>query len=520
MMFLLMALCLSPTIIFAQQTHRDATEEETKIILSSESESKLRELGIEKNKEVERNILKEALLIQAKANGKLDDVQMKGYIQKLSDQGLGPKEIEAEIEVLSQKYFTDLQLTSLSNVLSNENQKKFQVKFDDLQKRSEKGQLSHEELDKEISLLDYEISKSPLTKENDLKMVRLRDSLLVTARDNTFVKKPNSIDPKQFGKIKIMVPVDFSLSAIENKDPLCLSSAQVPLSLQLDQLNKQFETITKTDEKPLIKQIYFAWGWNRAYHSNTDVKFTTNDGTFTILDAHGKDRPSPFDPKLYFNPTTLTIPQYNVELGVMFNEKWGLELKTDHMKLVFDNTRPYEITGNYNHQVIITNENPTNFWDEQIPVDFSVAQAKKDATWIRFEHSDGYNYASLGAVYNQNLYKTKKEKFKIDSRFGAGAGLMIPKTMVAFHQDQRWNHHGLDNKFHIAGGGVHAEAKIRLTFWNTIFLQAATRGTYIKVKDALVDGSDARMEHIQPIASIQYMGQIGYVHNFKGKKKK
>jgi hypothetical protein len=26
------------------------------------------------------------------------------------------------------------------------------------------------------------------------------------------------------------------------------------------------------------------------------------------------------------------------------------------------------------------------------------------------------------------------------------------------HQDRQWNWEGLDNKFHIAGGGVHGEA--------------------------------------------------------------
>jgi hypothetical protein len=337
------------------------------------------------------------------------------------------------------------------------------------------------------------------------------------------VKRPIVTNNKQFTPIKVMVPKDFSLQTFTSKDPLCLSKSEIPLSAQLNQLNKQMISITSSGEsnkKPRIHQIYFAWGWNRDYHSNTDVKFTTPDGTFTIHDTHSTDRPSPFDPKIYFSPSTLSIPQYNMELGVMFNEKWGMELKQDHMKLVFDNSRPYEITGDYSHQVVITNEHPTSEWDQQIPVDFSVAKANKDATWLEFEHSDGYNYVSLGAVYNQNLYQTKKENFKIDGRFGAGAGLMVPKTKVMFHQDRQWNWEGLDNKFHIAGGGVHAEAKLRFTFWNSIFLQAATRGTYIKVKDALVDGSESRMEHVQPIASIQFMGQIGYVYTFKPKKKK
>jgi hypothetical protein len=283
----------------------------------------------------------------------------------------------------------------------------------------------------------------------------------------------------------------------------------------LTQINKQK---VKELKKNFLQQIYFAWGYNRNYHSNTDVKFMTPDGTFIVHDAVGKDRPSPFSPEVYFLPKNISIPQYNMELGVMVNEKWGIELKQDHMKLVFDQTRPYEISGNYDRKVVVTNPHPTNEWDQQIPVDFEIAKKNKDASWLLFEHSDGYNYVSIGSVYNQNLYQTRNQKFSIDARFGAGGGIMVPKTKVMMHQDARWNWHGLDNRFHIAGGGVHAEAKLRLTFWEKVFIQAATRGTYIKVKDALVDGSESRMEHVQPISSVQFMGQVGYTHKFKSKK--
>jgi hypothetical protein len=48
-------------------------------------------------------------------------------------------------------------------------------------------------------------------------------------------------------------------------------------------------------------------------------------------------------------------------------------------------------------------------------------------------------------------------------------------------------------------------------------MQATSRGTLIKVSDALIDGTDARLEHLQPIASVQWMGQVGYVHVFRKK---
>jgi len=504
----------------AQNELREATPEERKVILSKDGETKLKEFGHSIAFESEKNLISEALIKDTLKKGHVDPLAGKTLIQKLKEQTLTEDQIKFQIDSISDQYYASLQLQQLDKVLPPAKQLEYQKKFEQLQLKEEQGELSHGELDEEISKLDKEINSSATTEENNRKAEIFKASLLKSMTDNTFVKAPLMMDPNKFTAIKVIVPKDFSLTKFNSND--CVLDLPGTLDPKVSQLDTYMKNITGNSDpkKPLFHQIYFAWGYNRGLHSDTDVTFKTSDGTFTIKDTHSNDRPSPFDPKIYFNPTTITIPQYNMELGLMFNEKWGVELKADHMKLVFDNSRPYEITGDYNRKVVIKNDHPTNFWDQEIPVDFSVAKAKKDATWMNFEHSDGYNYVSAGLVYNQNLFKTKNEKFAIDARFGGGAGLMIPKTKVMIHQDQRWNHHGLDNKFHVAGGGVHAEAKLKFTFWNSIFLQASTRGTYIKVKDALVDGSEARMEHDQPIASVQFIGQVGYQHTLGKKKKK
>lgn len=493
MKFLLLVFAFFSTFVMAQVTHREATAEETELLLPEGGEEELYAVGTSMAQEKERMLVQEALILEAMTKGQIDETQRKGYIQHLTNQGLTSVEIIQNINDISDKYFAALQLSKINLILSEGEQEEHEQNFLELQGKYEDGKLAQEELDLKLAKLNEAISASPITIEHELKRAEFQNALLATQINNIFVKDVVEIDPRDYGHFKVMVP----------------NNSQFPL----DNINLS----GLPEKKPLVHQVYFSWGYNRGYHTKTDVKFTTPDGTFTVHDTVGKDRQSPFDPKIYFNPTKLSIPQYNVELGVMFNEKWGLELKQDHMKLVFDNTRPYEITGDYNHQVVVPNENPVADWDAVRPVDFEVAKANKDASWLKFEHSDGYNYISVGAVYNQNLYQSKNEKFGIDARFGAGAGLMIPKTFVAMHQDQSWNWEGLDNKFHIAGGGVHGEAKLKFTFWNSIYLQAATRGTYIKVKDALVDGTESRMEHVQPIGSVQLMGQIGYQHTFKNK---
>ena len=89
---------------------------------------------------------------------------------------------------------------------------------------------------------------------------------------------------------------------------------------------------------------------------------------------------------------------------------------------------------------------------------------------------------------------------------------MVPKTNINIRQGGKWERLGIDNRFHIAGGGVHAGVRIKFTFWDRVYIQAALRGTYIKISNSLVDTENepnARLSHT-PISSIQFMGQIGY----------
>jgi hypothetical protein len=505
MKLFIIALTFLPAMLMAQENYREATKEEKQHILTGQDADELKKIGAKLANQSENSALEKMIIHETIEKGFSDPDKMKAYVHQLRNQGMSQEEVDKNLKRVSEQYFAELQIKNLHKILPEELVKDFEIKFNELEKKRDEGKLTKEELQLETDKLDREIAKSHTTIQDEQKLETFQKSFSKIAQDSSFVKEPIVFNPKHFSEIKIMVPNDFSLKGQSQNEPLCLTKPQVTISKQIDLLNTQMKELAK----PPVYQVWFAWGYNRGYHSKTDVKFTTKDGTFTVHDAFGKDRQSPVHIK-YLTPSGLTIPQYNIELGVMFNEKWGMDVHMDHMKYVFDNTRPYEITGSYNHQVV-TNSGP---------VDFSVAQANKDATWLRFEHTNGYNYASLGAVYNQNIVKTKNKAFAIDARFGAGAGLVIPKTEVWIYQDQPTVRYGIDNKFHVAGGGIHGDARLKITFWDSFFIQAATRGTYIKVKNALVDGAEARMEHLQPITSFQIMGQIGYQHTFGNKKAK
>ena len=262
---------------------------------------------------------------------------------------------------------------------------------------------------------------------------------------------------------------------------------------------------TNGDGRKKLKpgSIYFVWGYNRAYHGNSDMTFTTPEGTFTVHNAQALDRPTPFDPAIYFHPAKLSIPQYVVKLGYMFNDNWGIELATDHMKWVFVNDIPYEVSGSFSPNLYV-NEN-----GQIIEQTFEDIQETGNMTWLSAEHSDGYNYVNISAVYNFNAYKTKNEIFKIDIRPNAGFGLMVPKTKIEMHRDSMYSWQGLDNKFHVAGFGAHVEAKVRLTVFRNFFVEAAARGTFIKINNSLVDGTESRMSQTM-VPSFQWYGAAGF----------
>lgn len=327
-------------------------------------------------------------------------------------------------------------------------------------------------------------------------------------------------DKKEYRKVQWEVHKELSKQILYEIPMMSIRYKQAQEFLRYNKPNIITQEVEFIEEKVADKnvirpgQIYFVWGYNRAFHSNADMTFHTQEGTFTVHDAQGVDRPTPLSWD-YINPTKLSIPQYVVKLGYMFDEKWGIELGMDHMKWVFVNDATYEVTGDFNATVFVDEEG------HQWPVaqNFDEIKESGNMTWLGAEHSDGYNYVNIGAVYNLKVYETKNEVFRVDLRPNAGFGLMVPKTKINMHRDQMWSWKGLDNKFHVAGFGAHAEAKLRMTFFKRFFIEGAARGTYIKINDALVNDDGDRMSHT-PIGSLQYYGAAGFNIPIKTTKKK
>jgi len=252
-------------------------------------------------------------------------------------------------------------------------------------------------------------------------------------------------------------------------------------------------------------RFYASWGFNRGYHSKADMTFHTADGDFTIRNAHGNDRPS----KNFSSYFLSTKAQYNFRFGHYISDRWALEIGTDHMKWVFDNTRNYEITGDYSRQV----------WVGGQLVDFDTVKQNQDARFINVEHTNGYNYGHVSAQYYFPIFISNNKKWVLLGAAGGGLGMFITKTRVEIWDQVQNEPRIRDNKFEIVGYGAHLEGKIRFGFKN-FYLETASRHVLGEVTNAPFLGSEGSIS--QSIYSRQIMISAGAEFRFSknGKKSK
>lgn len=212
-----------------------------------------------------------------------------------------------------------------------------------------------------------------------------------------------------------------------------------------------------------VGEMYIYWGWNRGAYTKSDITFTGDNYNFTLYDVIAKDRQSPFSFGLYFGPQTITIPQYNFRVGVYINDKYDISFGADHMKYVMRNYQDVLISGS------IANSNT--------PYDGTYNNDTINLTpdFLLFEHTDGLNYENIELRRSDILFA--REKFRIESRVGAGLGFMLPRTNTTLLDNQRYD------QFHLAGYGLGIMAGVHFSFFNHFFIQFETKGGFIQMPD-------------------------------------
>lgn len=291
-----------------------------------------------------------------------------------------------------------------------------------------------------------------------------------------------------------MVPIGVTYTLdpkIEIEDDSIMEKSTCPTEASLEtekdidaEIVKIKKAIADSYTQGLQGVLFITWGYNRGFHSKSDIKIETPEGTIEIKDAVGNDRPSDIHIK-YLSPSNFSIPQYNLKLGYWFSRdsKWGVAIGTDHMKWVFDEKQSYEIDGDYTGDL----------WVKGQKKPFDEIKEGNDASFLMLEHTDGYNYPYVEVLHRQKVVNTKR--FEIDAVTGLGAGILFPRTRTRVANREDSAKYRDTDEFHVSGFGFHADASLVLKYKQrngvSYFLKPTVRGVGGKITNVPLLGDSA-----------------------------
>ncbi len=209
--------------------------------------------------------------------------------------------------------------------------------------------------------------------------------------------------------------------------------------------------------------IYFYWGWNRGFFTNSDISFQGQNYHFKLENVVSKDRQTKFDVNSYLNPRRLTLPQTNFRIGYFINDHYNVSFGFDHMKYVVQEGQTVKINGEIKGT-------ETRYDGEYINDDIVLSP-----DFLQFEHTDGLNYLNLSLRRIDRLLNFNKIKLHLTEGFDLGA--LVPRTDAELLNFQD------NDKYHLSGYGASLVAGVNVTFFNFFFIQSELKGGYINMPD-------------------------------------
>ena len=239
------------------------------------------------------------------------------------------------------------------------------------------------------------------------------------------------------------------------------------------------------------QRIWMSWGYNRAWFGKSDVHFKGPGYDFTVDKLIARDRPAPFSWKLYFNPNTSSIPQYNWHLGFFIKKRFFVTAGMDHMKYVMVPDQLANVSGT------IDASKSTKYQGE-----YNASSMKMSEDFLRFEHTNGLNLVSIDGGYLAPIFRTEKDIIRINANVGFGIGMLICKT------DVKVLDYGLDNRFHLSGMSIHASAGLRVDVWKYFFVASEFKGGFISLPNVLIHNNKTDLAN-QHFTFLQYQITAG-----------
>lgn len=229
--------------------------------------------------------------------------------------------------------------------------------------------------------------------------------------------------------------------------------------------------------------IYLNWGYNRDWYSTSTIHFVntkTDNYDFVLVNAKAHDKP---DMERYWQLDRLTIPQYDLNIGYLFNNKHdlGIELSWNHLKYVVTDNQVMHVTGNIRGQYIDK--------DTLVTPDF-----------VHLQHTNGNNYLMVNLVKRQKILNGKVFQLSGIGKLGAGPLMSYTiSTILGSHDSGHFYYHGW-----VTGASV----GLRLNIYKYFFIQADLQGAYANYTNTEM-GADHQGRSTQHFYSLQYMWSGG-----------
>lgn len=245
--------------------------------------------------------------------------------------------------------------------------------------------------------------------------------------------------------------------------------------------------------------LFFHWGYNRSGYTKSNLRFKGTGYDFTLNGVDAKDNPEKFG-SVYFDPTKITVPQFNVRIGGYFKDKWAISFGYDHMKYLMDDGNHVNLTG-YVTPGLDTVSNFSGYYNN--------APIVTDRNELHYENSDGLNYLRAEITRTDRLFELgEKSWLALSSNLGLGAG-----AILSFN-DFRFAGKTDRQTITISGYGLSAHVGLRLEFFRHFYLQTTFSGGFhhqVRVRTRPNDKSASASQMYGYIESSTVGGVIFYL---------
>jgi hypothetical protein len=248
------------------------------------------------------------------------------------------------------------------------------------------------------------------------------------------------------------------------------------------------------DKYNLTEKIYIHWGWNRAWYTNSDIHFKSDNYDFTLSKVQAKDRQSEFSFKKYLFLTQLSVPQTNLNVGYHLSDKYSIAIGFDHMKYVMVQGQASTIKGN----ISVENSSYSGTYNNEPIV--------LDRDFLTYQHTDGLNYL-FGEINRHDRFVSRK-RVQVSTVTGASIAVLRPRSDVTL-----LNIHG-PNKYHYAGYGINAKVGLNILLFNRISFMTEVKGGVINLPNvkATLNPNERVRQHFGYLQANVLMGVLFGFH--------